>query len=133
MSIHDFMKNAESVDLFSDMPEKTKKEIDLKGKIAAAILNKRSELHMNQTQLGELLGISQGMVSKWENGEVNFTVDAFEEICRKLGLEYTFEIKSSGAHSFARSGLVNVDWKKFSSPTISFCTCGESKNAPAYI
>lgn len=128
MSIQNLMKNAKSVDLFSDMPEKTKKEIDLKGKIAAAILNKRYELNMNQTEFAKFLGISQGKVSKWENGEVNFTVDAFEEICRKLNLNCTFEINSLGSYPSPVSKI----WKAFSTSQIDFAHIGESKNKFSY-
>lgn len=132
MSIQNLMKNAKSVDLFSDMPEKTKKEIDLKGKIAAAILNKRYELNMNQTDFAKFLGTSQSKVSKWENGEVNFTVDAFEEICRKLNLNCTFEINSLGSYPSPSASPVSKIWKAFSTSQIDFAHIGESKNKFSY-
>lgn len=38
------------------------------GKISAAIVKKRVEMGMTQKQFSEYVGVSQGMVSKWEGG-----------------------------------------------------------------
>ena len=47
---------------------------------AVFIHDKRLQLGLNQTQFGELFGASQGMVSKWESGDYNFTVQKLGEI-----------------------------------------------------
>lgn len=87
MSIKDLIKNAQTVDFSPELTECEKRIIDQKGKIAAAILNKRYDLQMNQTQFAEYMGVSQGMISRWENGEYNFTIETMNEILAKLGIK----------------------------------------------
>jgi transcriptional regulator with XRE-family HTH domain len=47
---------------------------------------------MNQESFAALLGVSQGMVSKYESGEYNFTIGSLNEICSKIGLEFNPDI-----------------------------------------
>ena len=37
------------------------------------------------------MGVSQAMISKWESGEYNFTINTLNEICDKLGLDFNPE------------------------------------------
>lgn len=93
MSIKNLIKNAQPVDLTPELTESEKKIIDQKGKVAAAILNKRYELNMNQTQFAAYMKVSQGMISKWENGDYNFTIATLQEICEKLNLQLHIDIQ----------------------------------------
>lgn len=63
------------------------------GKISAAIVRKRIEMGMTQKQFSQYLGVSQGMVSKWEGGDYNFTIRALAEIAEKLNLELYLNLK----------------------------------------
>lgn len=56
--------------------------------ISAKIEMKRNELGMNQKEFAKMMGVSQGMVSKWESGEYNFTIATLKDICSKLDLEF---------------------------------------------
>lgn len=58
--------------------------------VSIALIKKRAQLGMNQKQFADFMGVTQGMISKWENGGYNFTVRAIAEICEKLGC--TFDI-----------------------------------------
>ena len=58
----------------------------IKGIIAAEISVKRQSLGMNQKQFAEYMDVSQGMVSKWETGEANFTLQTLAKIAIKLDL-----------------------------------------------
>ena len=49
---------------------------------------RRHEMGLNQKQMAELLGVTQGMVSKYESGEYNFTIGTLNEICGKIGLVF---------------------------------------------
>ena len=40
-----------------------------------------------QIEFAEYMGVTQGMVSKWESREYNFTIKSLNEICEKLDLE----------------------------------------------
>ena len=55
--------------------------------IASAIQRQRKVLGYTQQELATLLGVSQAMVSRWENGEENFTVTTLAKISVALGLE----------------------------------------------
>ena len=57
-------------------------------KISSKIEMKRNELGMNQKEFARMMNVSQGMVSKWESGEYNFTITTLKEICDKLGLGF---------------------------------------------
>lgn len=80
MSLKTFLENAEEVDFFEDLSDDKKEVIDLMAACAVFIHDKRLQLGLNQTQFGELFGASQGMVSKWESGDYNFTVQKLGEI-----------------------------------------------------
>ena len=56
-------------------------------KISARIELCRMEMGMTQQEFAKYMGVSQGMVSKWESREYNFTIRSLNEIGRKLGLD----------------------------------------------
>lgn len=59
----------------------------LKAMVSATIAEKRLNLGMNQTEFATHMGVSQGLVSRWENGEENFTLENLSKIAQKLSLE----------------------------------------------
>ena len=63
------------------------------GKISAVLEISRIEKGMTQKEFAEFMGVSQGMVSKWESEEYNFTVGTLAKICEKLGLELEINMK----------------------------------------
>ncbi len=58
----------------------------LQGIIAAEISMRRQELGMSQKDLAEKLGVSQGLVSRWERAETNFTLETLVRIASVLDL-----------------------------------------------
>lgn len=61
--------------------------------ISLAITKKRLALKLNQTEFAKLLGVSQGMVSKWESENYNYTVEGLANICDTLDMELDIVIK----------------------------------------
>ena len=55
--------------------------------IAAVIQRQRKALGYTQQDLAGRLGVSQAMVSRWENGEENFTAATLAKIATTLGME----------------------------------------------
>lgn len=55
--------------------------------VSAEIVKQRLELGMTQKQFAHFMNVSQGMVSKWESADYNFSVKALAEIAEKLDLE----------------------------------------------
>lgn len=61
-------------------------------RISARIEKCRLDMGMTQQEFAEYMGVSQGMVSKWESTDYNFTIKALNEICEKLKLTLNVEI-----------------------------------------
>lgn len=62
--------------------------------IAAEIQLKRIDMGLDQKQFAKLLGVSQGMISRWESGTYNFTISTLVSICEKLELSFEPKITS---------------------------------------
>ena len=50
---------------------------------------------MTQKEFADYMGVTQGMVSKWESREYNFTIKSLNEICQKLGLSLSMTMERS--------------------------------------
>ena len=64
----------------------------LLSKISISITQKRLELEMNQKEFADFMGVTQGMVSRWENGNCNFTIETLVQICEKLNLSLNIKM-----------------------------------------
>ena len=53
-------------------------------KVSAFIINYRYKTGMTQKEFAEFMGITQGMVSKWESAEYNFSVESIAKIAEYL-------------------------------------------------
>lgn len=65
---------------------------DCQAKISSAIVKKRIELNLSQKAFAEKLGVSQGMVSKWESDDYNFTIQSLADIAAKLNMHLHVEL-----------------------------------------
>lgn len=81
-----------SFDFFGSLTETQKKQGKIRGLISATIENKRYSLGLSQKKFAELLGVTQGMVSKLESSEYNMTTDKLVEVFEKLELDYDIVI-----------------------------------------
>lgn len=110
MSIRDKIVNAkvshEVSESFSDVEIK---KIKLLSHISSQIELCRVEKKMTQIEFANYMGVTQGMVSKWESGNYNFTVESLTDISEKLGVEFDvifkkdyFSFESSKAVQFSR-------------------------------
>ena len=63
------------------------------GKISAAIAKKRLEMGLSQKEFAEFLHVSQGMISKWESGDYNFTIRGLAELSESLDMELYVNFK----------------------------------------
>lgn len=124
MSLKDKLTNAKLAndDLFSDLTAEEKSYENIMAKIAITIHNSRKKRNMNQVQFAQLMGISQTMVSKWESGDYNFTIENVIQIFEKLDLK--FDIIAEEKHSLEQTNAAyNVlpfpkqKWATISSPT----------------
>lgn len=100
----------------------------LQGVIAAEIVGKRLSLHMTQKEFAEYMGVSQGMISKWENGESNFTLQTLVQIASKLGIQMQcpFVMNPPRLYTTAGSSIIKISdyqkpqWKTARSENVHF-------------
>lgn len=92
MSIENKLANAREVDLFSELSREEKLEADLLADIAVQIHTRRTEMGMSQTEFAKFNNVTQAMVSKWESGEYNFTIQTLAKVFAKSGLSCTFDV-----------------------------------------
>lgn len=74
-------------DLFPELSNAQKETNRLLVLIANAIHARRRELNQTQSQLANLLAVSQPMVCQWEKGEYNFTIETLATVFDKLKLK----------------------------------------------
>ena len=67
----------------------------INGSLSAAIAKRRCELGMTQSDLAKRMGKSQPTVSKWENGEVDFTVELLTAIADALDMMPEVRLKAA--------------------------------------
>lgn len=83
-------KIATKEDLFPELSSAEKLANKLLAKVALQIHDRRKQLQMTQKDLAEQLCVSQPMVSQWESGECNFSVEALANVFDSLGLSVDF-------------------------------------------
>lgn len=100
MGIAEKIANAKRTDWvsegFSETEIKTFTEL---AKISARIERCRIDMHMTQQEFAQYMGVTQGMVSKWESREYNFTIKTLNEICQKIDLELYVSLEKTCMNS----------------------------------
>ena len=93
MGIREKMANAKKSNWITQgIPEAEVKSIVQLAKISAQIERCRLDMEMTQEEFAQYMGVSQGMVSRWENRDYNFTVKSLNDICQKLNLSLTMDM-----------------------------------------
>ncbi len=107
--------------LVENMTASDIKSADVLSKIATAIILKRIELGMSQKDFAKYLGISQGMVSRWENGDYNFTIKTICKVFEKLNLDFDFQIQKDPVRSYhhAANNILNYNFGPWNSTKAS--------------
>ncbi len=125
------IKNLKEGDLFSDLTDAQKMEADFSAEVAIQIIKKRTELNMTQKQFAEYAHVSQAMVSRWESGENNFSIQNLMKLFSLLGLKLVifdtravdspvFHTVSSEKGVWNCSSTPNSMWKEHAYAETSF-------------
>lgn len=61
-------------------------------KVAMFLYKYRKNLKMSQKDFARMMGVTQGMVSKWESAEYNFTIENIAQIAEKLNVVFEIEL-----------------------------------------
>lgn len=83
-------------------------------RISATIAKCRIDMEMNQQEFAAYLGVSQGMVSKWESENYNFTIETLAKICSKLSLDLDIELKTKQIAEGRLMKKNEAEWKVLS-------------------
>ena len=111
MGIQEKIANAKKTNWVSEglSENEVKTTVEL-AKISAKIERCRLELQMTQKEFADYMGVSQGMISKWESREYNFTIKSLNEICQKLDLILTVDMREK--HSKIEYELISWNEEK---------------------
>jgi len=91
---------------------------DIKSNIANSIINKRISMHLNQNGLAQKIKKSQATVSKWENGDTNFTIDSLVDIAADLDMEIYIKLRNHIEEK--RSSVYSAEYQKGNSKIVAF-------------
>lgn len=104
----------------------------LQGVIAAEICKKRFDLHMNQKEFADYMGVSQSTVSKWEKGETNFTLHTLTQIADKLQIPMQCPFVTTAPPHYNQGQIIHFDdyktteWRAESSDVAEFKTMDDT-------
>jgi transcriptional regulator with XRE-family HTH domain len=87
-NINEFLAEA-----FKNSPKSIEIESKLLFSISNMIFSKRKSLKMSQKEFAKYLGVSQGMISKWESCEYNYSVELISKIAEKLAVTPDLKFK----------------------------------------
>ena len=82
--------------------------------ISAIIINRRQNMGMTQSEFAKFMGVSQGMISKWESSEHNFTIETVAQIAEKLNLSFEIEFKAENNYLANRTKNVYANFPDWS-------------------
>ncbi|WP_298016726.1 helix-turn-helix transcriptional regulator [uncultured Dysosmobacter sp.] len=89
----------------------------IQGELAATITSARIAKGMSQKDLATALDVTQALVSRWETGDVNFTLKTLVNIALKLGIKMRSPYVSADApyHVAASGTSYAKTWRRSSS------------------
>lgn len=64
-----------------------------------SITSERLRLNMSQKQFADYINATQSLISRWERGDYNFSINKIAEIASKLDLDIDFKIKKCESSS----------------------------------
>ena len=81
-----------SKSIFDTLSPQEKRTQKIMVSISIMISDERKRRGMTQKELADCLGVNQAMVSRWESGQYNFSIQKVVEIFDKLDLKLNFEL-----------------------------------------
>lgn len=93
------MKKTQTVEEFlaaltESVPAEELLASDISSSLSNAIARHRISLGLTQSEMAEKIGMSQSTISKWENGDMNFTINTLADIAVKLEMDLIVELRS---------------------------------------
>lgn len=108
-------------DLLSALSENLSAEeilsADILSDLSTQITKERLRRKMTQSQFAELLEVSQGMISKWESKDYNFTIETLCKIAVRLG--WSFKALFVSSSNSVSPGVVTSSSPNYYTGTVS--------------
>ena len=116
---------------FDSLPEHQLNTALICGAIAATIINKRHSLGLTQQEFAERYGVTQGMVSKWESANYNFTIARLSELMSKLEIPFDVLLEGKSAtNQDLQKYNNNPQWHKWNyTPSYDLTHFSDAKGA----
>ena len=94
-------------------------------KISMFIYQYRQDLNMTQKAFAEKMGVTQGMVSKWESADYNFTIETIAQIAEKLNVTFDIEFapESEYLQSHSRNEYIDLPQKSYNESAGASIVC----------
>lgn len=67
--------------------------------ISVAITRCRKEMDMTQRQFADYMNVTQGMVSKWESSDYNFSIKTLVDMAEKLDMELNVSLRKEKSYN----------------------------------
>lgn len=91
------VKKSAMAELFAEHSKAIDYLSDLQFSFANLIFSERLKKGKNQTEFAKELGVSQGMLSRWESGDGNFTLKVIAELADKLKMKPSLTFSPANA------------------------------------
>ena len=106
----------------------------IKAHIATQITEWRISHKMSQRDLAEFCGVQQSTISKWENGDFNFTIEKLAEIACKLDLDLKVSMRPRNVNTASTISKAGFKNKVISlSEHFSNASISSSQNSVTYL
>ena len=79
-------------EITENMPAEQILSADIISSLSNAITIRRTDMGLSQDQLAKRIGKTQSTISKWENGDMNFTIQLLSEIAVKLNMDLSVKL-----------------------------------------
>ncbi len=80
----------------------------LKGIIGAEIAIHRHKMEMSQKEFASTMGVSQALVSRWEQGETNYTLETLVKIASALDIPMQCPFRTKKPHVYHYTSVSNI-------------------------
>lgn len=104
----DTVKKSAMAELFGEHSKAIDYLSDLQFSFANLIFSERLNREMSQADFAKEMGISQGLLSRWESGDSNFTLKLIAEAANKLGVKPSLNFSTVNALESMKKVKVKV-------------------------
>lgn len=73
--------------------------------VSAFVFQSRKKLGLTQKEFAEKMNVSQGMISKWESANYNYTIESIAQIAAKLDACFSINFSAKEGNDISESAV----------------------------